>query len=75
MSNPETVTPFEWPDEISGGKRANLMKSDLTDDWWVGIGKDESCQFEGPWEHMVELARQVLAVEEQRVRHSGGSDQ
>jgi hypothetical protein len=46
---------------MSGGKRANLAHSKNLDDWWVGTGKDESCQFEGPWEHMVILAARILS--------------
>lgn len=45
---------------LSGGKRTNLMPSEWLDDWWVGYGKDESCHFEGPWEHIAILAAKVL---------------
>jgi hypothetical protein len=47
---------------MRGGKRANITNSDTEDwDWWVGYGKDESCQFEGPWAHMAVLAARILA--------------
>lgn len=48
--------------ELRGGKRANIGKSDAIEDWdwWVGWGKDESCQFEGPWAHMAILAAKIL---------------
>lgn len=46
--------------DMSGGKRANLGHSEWIDGWWVGWGKDESCQFEGPWEHMAILAAKIL---------------
>lgn len=45
---------------MRGGKRTNLSHSHNIDGWWVGIGKDESCQFEGPWEHMAILAAKIL---------------
>jgi hypothetical protein len=45
---------------MRGGKRANIRHSDWLDDWWVGYGKDESCQFEGPWGHMAILAAKIL---------------
>lgn len=52
----------EWPEtSISGAKRANLDKSEWLTDWFVGTGKDESCQFEGTWWDMVCFARNVLA--------------
>ena len=39
-----------WEDtQISGAKRANISKSEWLPDWFVGWGKDESCQFEGTW--------------------------
>jgi hypothetical protein len=46
---------------LSGGKRTNIAPSGWLDDWWVGYGKDESCQFEGPWADMAELAARILA--------------
>jgi hypothetical protein len=47
---------------LSGGKRTNIITSDAIEDWdwWVGHGKDESCQFEGPWEAMAILAAKIL---------------
>lgn len=45
---------------LRGGKRANLDHSEYLDDWWVGSGKNESCQFEGPWEHMAIIAAKIL---------------
>ena len=47
---------------MRGGKRANIGNSDTEDwDWWVGWGKNQSCQFEGPWSHMAILAAKILA--------------
>lgn len=48
---------------VSGAKRANLEKSDWLGDWFVGYGKDTSCQFEGTWWDMICFARNVLASE------------
>lgn len=46
---------------MRGGKRANIGPTDNQPwNWWVGWGKDESCQFEGPWEHMAILAAKIL---------------
>lgn len=45
---------------LRGGKRTNIGHSEWLDDWWVGWGKDQSCQFEGPWEHMAILAAKIL---------------
>ena len=46
---------------LSGGRRAIIGPSEWLDDWWAGWCKDQSCQFEGPWEDMAELAAKVLA--------------
>ena len=46
---------------LMGGKRAHIVGTDIKDwDWFVGYGKDESCQFEGPWLHMAIIAAQIL---------------
>jgi len=45
---------------LSGGKRTHIGHSAWLDDWWVGWGKDESCQFEGPWLAMAVLAAKIL---------------
>lgn len=45
---------------LSGGKRANIGPGYI-DNWWIGWGKDHSCQFEGTWDHMVELAAKILS--------------
>lgn len=45
---------------LSGGKRTNIDPAEGWDDWWVGYGKDTSCQFEGTWEHMAILAAKIL---------------
>jgi hypothetical protein len=60
----ETEMKLE-PVGMRGGKRANLGPGHL-DDWWVGWGKDEFCQFEGPWEHMAILAAKILRHENTR---------
>lgn len=56
-----TETKLDQSVWLSGGKRTNIRPSEWLDDWWVGYGKDESCQFEGPWEHMAVLAARILA--------------
>jgi hypothetical protein len=47
---------------VRGAKRANICQGTM-DNWWVGHGKDESCQFEGTWWDMICFARNVLAAE------------
>ncbi|MNV89987.1 hypothetical protein D3C71_1843250 [compost metagenome] len=54
----------EWPQKSTrGAKRANLSSGYSLPDWFVGYGKDESCQFEGTWWDMICFARNVLASE------------
>lgn len=50
-------------DFLSGGKRCNIEDHD---GWWVGYGKDESCQIEGGWADWVELAKEILKADEER---------
>ena len=54
----------KWPEKsgVSGAKRANLSKG-FFNDWFIGWGKDQSCQFEGTWWDMICFARNVLASE------------
>lgn len=49
------------PSYLRGGKRANLERCHHMTDWWAGYGKDEGCQFEGPWFDMVVLAAKILS--------------
>jgi hypothetical protein len=54
------------PVQLDGGKRTNIGHAsdangnDADWNWWVGWGKDDSCQFEGPWQHMAILAAKIL---------------
>ena len=58
----------KWPKNyVSGAKRANISESLWLADWFVGWGKDESCQFEGTWWYMVCFARNVLASENTKI--------
>ena len=59
-SNKVEIARWEKPYE-RGAKRANLRKSEWLPDWFVGFGKDESCQFEGDWWDMICFARNILA--------------
>lgn len=47
---------------LSGGKRSHLTpaEEDGDWDWWVGWGKSQDCQFEGPWLHMAVIAAKIL---------------
>lgn len=60
----------EFPEAYNrGSKRTNLVHHDLRDgdegpqtwDWFVGYGKDGSCDFEGTWWDMICFARNILA--------------
>lgn len=60
----------KWPEDyIRGSKRTNLsLVGGLPSwDWFVGSGKDESCQFEGSWWDMICFARNVLSSENTRL--------
>lgn len=47
--------------DINGGKRAHLRPADDSDwDCWVGYGKSEGCDLEGPWLHMAIMAAKIL---------------
>jgi hypothetical protein len=54
----------EWPEKcLSGSKRTHITESDWLPDWFVGFGKEESCDFEGTWWDMICFARNILASE------------
>ena len=41
----EKIIITEWEEfRVSGAKRANISESIWIPDWFVGFGKDESCQ-------------------------------
>ena len=52
---------------VRGAKRANIHKNEWFGDWFVGYGKDESCQFEGTWWDMICFARNILASENTKI--------
>ena len=58
----EKIQVDAWPEDgVTGSKRTHLRPSRWLPDWFVGFGKDESCQFEGTWWDMMCFARNVLA--------------
>ena len=60
----EKIKINKWEKKFeSGAKRANISESEWISDWFVGWGKDESCQFEGTWWDMICFARNILANE------------
>ncbi len=62
MSDDDRIeTSVEPPSYLSGGKRTHLSRREWMSDWWVGYGKDEGCQFEGPWAAMTYLAAKILS--------------
>jgi len=63
---------IDWPETyFNAGKRTHLETGTLAD-WFVGYGKEQFCQFEGPWHAMMVLAAQILSSENTRlaVEHS-----
>lgn len=62
------TTVNDWKDKyISGAKRSHIRYSEWLNDWFVGYGKDENCQFEGTWWDMICFARNVLASENTKI--------
>lgn len=58
----EKIKINKWQEKyISGAKRANITESEWINDWFIGFGKDESCQFEGNWWDIICFARNVLS--------------
>lgn len=56
-----------WTDlSVEGGKRTNIAHSETLTDWYVGYGKDQSCEFEGSWYHMMILAARILSSDNSR---------
>ena len=52
------------PHYITAAKRVHIGKSDWMEDWWVGWGKDDSCQIEGTPNHWRWLAMLILGLGE-----------
>ena len=50
------------PEYIGAAKRINVAKSDWMSGWWVGYGKDDSCQIEGTPNHWRWLAHLLLGL-------------
>jgi hypothetical protein len=64
----EKIKVGKWKDDyIVGAKRSHISQSNWLPDWFVGYGKDESCQFEGTWWDMICFARNVLASENTKI--------
>lgn len=54
----------KWPRSgTKGSKRTHVHTSAWLPDWFVGFGKEPSCQFEGTWWDMICFARNILASE------------
>ncbi|MBA9071865.1 hypothetical protein FHR71_005658 [Methylobacterium sp. RAS18] len=62
MVRPKPVTLSEMPGRIRAAKRLNVVKSDWMSGWYVGHGKDESCQVEGTANHWNWLALIILGL-------------
>ena len=50
------------PERIRAAKRVHVEASDGLSDWWVGYGKDHSCQIEGTANHWNWLALIILGL-------------
>lgn len=53
------------PERIRAAKRVHVEASDGLSDWWVGYGKDHSCQIEGTANHWNWLALIILGLADQ----------
>lgn len=51
---------------ISASKRIHVKESDFLSDWYVGFGKDESCQIEGTQNHWRWLALILLGLADRK---------
>lgn len=56
------TTLGEMPGRIRAAKRVHVAKSDWMSGWYVGYGKDESCQIEGTANHWNWLALIILGL-------------
>lgn len=56
------TTLGEMPGRIRAAKRVNVVKSDWMSGWYVGHGKDGSCQIEGTANHWNWLALIILGL-------------
>jgi hypothetical protein len=54
------------PESIRAAKRVHVQKSEWLDDWWVGYGKDDSCQIEGTPNHWRWLAMIILGLVDEK---------
>lgn len=66
LRGPWLPTDSDMPEYLSAAKRVNLRKSAWLSSWWVGHGKDESCQIEGPPNHWFWLAYILLGLVDQK---------
>lgn len=58
----------EWPDKSVSGSKNMSMESDLNEyegpvDYFIGCGRELSCQPNGTWWDVICLARNILASE------------
>ncbi|MWG36453.1 hypothetical protein [Halomarina oriensis] len=57
-----------WPEQhLRSAKRAKLRGDTSLSDWFVGYGKDRSCQFEGKWWHHIVMALRILSSHNTRI--------
>lgn len=57
-------TPQDMGDGISAAKRVNVVPSNWLEDWFIGHGKDVSCQIEGTANHWFWFAYLLLGLVE-----------
>lgn len=62
MAARNTPVLGHMPERIRAAKRVHVDKSDWMSGWWVGYGKDDSCQIEGTANHWNWLALIILGL-------------
>ena len=58
----------EMPRNVAAAKRVHVSHSEWLEDWWVGWGKDDSCQIEGTQNHWRWLALILLGLADPKDR-------
>ena len=66
MSDEWSPTIDDMPEGICVAKRIHVERARHMDNWFVGFGKDESCQIEGTANHWYWLAYALLGLVDEK---------